>query len=69
MRDYSYQVATSNDKELPLRKWNHLGSKRDFSAKSVAYQVGDGYIVKNHPGFDGGVIYEFSSGQFVSVKF
>ena len=34
-----YQIAVTNDKTLPIRKWNHLGTFWDVSAISAIYQM------------------------------
>jgi hypothetical protein len=64
-----FQVAISENKDLPLRKWNHIGTVEAVTSISAAYKVVDSTIKTSHPGFEGGVIFEFENGQFVSIKY
>ena len=68
-----YQVAVSNDRFLEFRKWNHLGTIYDVSHESAAYTACRGRfpgdVVTEHPGKNGGVIFEFPGDVFIHVGF
>jgi len=59
-----YQVATTNDRSLPSRKWNHCSvsaySHLDAAYKALNYET----HIKQHE--DG--MFEFENGVFVKVK-
>jgi hypothetical protein len=63
-----YQVAISHDRDLPLRKWKHVGVIGAPSHREAAYRAGVmGNLVREYPS-PHGVVYEFLCG-FVHVGF
>ena len=72
LHEKPWQVATSEDSSLPIRKWDHLGTVWAVSAKSAAYQAradkkGDIVRTLTLPGDSEAIAFEFSDGSFVRV--
>lgn len=65
-----YQVAISEDRHLPLRKWNHIGTIHEVSHR-VAACVARKFVSEitgTHNSLSG-IIFEFADGVFVHVGF
>lgn len=62
-----WQVAVSHDPNLPIRKWNHVGTHWHPSAPSAAITVGGGNIInvfsKEHK-----AVYELDTGEFIAIS-
>lgn len=69
LQNKPFQVATSIDRNLPIRKWNHIGTVWSVSSKTAAYDAyeGCGVLVNESTGEGGRGVYEFSDGILVSV--
>lgn len=71
MKRNPWQIAVSENKNLPVRKWQHLGTFYSPSSLSAAYDAVRGYdhgrVVETFAGDGDSVIYKFQSGLFCRV--
>lgn len=64
-----YQVATTSDCSMPLRKWHHLGTVWAFSARCAAGMVSDSMPVRYaNPVDEISAVFECADGTFVRVS-
>lgn len=65
-----FQVATTTDIKLPLRKWNHLGIIWGVSHRTAAYVAMQFQhcLVQEFMCYDG-LTFQFANGQYVRVTF
>jgi len=66
-----FQVSIGRDLSLPTRKWNHIGTVYEISARSVAYRVGRtfGGDIVSITAHEGSSAFLFPNGTYVRVGF